>query len=552
VTKLRALLHRRGSRSTPVARPANRADRRGPGRRGYRGPGAGEQLVLGAPDRFRGVTNQVCGLWPFAAGTGAPLIGVPLGRHLRTAAGSAVCCDPISWFQRARLISNPSEFVLGLPGLGKSSIVRRQVLGLHGFGVNPLILGDLKPDYVDLVRAIDGQVIELGPGRGHLNVLDPGDARAAAARLEAAAVTAAAGGDRRRADWLRGLRRGVLAEAHSRRTTVLLAHMTILRGGVPPTDREETILGRALHIADDRAALRVGVPWASGADVPVVADVLEVVRDAPPALRAVAIDRGSLDRYRDITESLEVTLAALSAGDGRFGDTFARHTTTPMRLDRPVVYDVSRIDDSQMDHQAATLLACWSAGFGAVNIANVLADAGLEPRRHYFVVMDELWRALRAGRGMVDRVDALSRLNRQRGVGVAMISHTMSDLQALASAEDRAKARGLVERAGLLLCAGLPESEFELLEGVVRFSRAEKDDLTSWTDPPAWDAAANREAPPPGRGKFLIKVGGRPGIPLRVDMTTVETDLRLNDTNKLWHDVSRIGTVADLPAAVPA
>ncbi len=73
------------------------------------------------------------------------------------------------------------------------------------------------------------------------------------------------------------------------------------------------------------------------------------------------------------------------------------------------------------------LLACWSQGFGTVNVASALADAGLEPRRHYLVVMDELWRALRVGKGIVDRVDSLTRLNRQRGVGLAMITHTMSD-----------------------------------------------------------------------------------------------------------------------------
>ena len=56
------------------------------------------------------------------------------------------------------------------------------------------------------------------------------------------------------------------------------------------------------------------------------------------------------------------------------------------------------------------------------------------------------WRALRAGNGIVDRVDFLTRLNRQVGVGTAMISHTMSDLLSLSSEEDRMKARGFVER----------------------------------------------------------------------------------------------------------
>ena len=50
-------------------------------------------------------------------------------------------------------------------------------------------------------------------------------------------------------------------------------------------------------------------------------------------------------------------------------------------------------------------MACWSAGFGALNVANALADAGLEPAAPLLVILDELWRALRAGQGMVDRVD---------------------------------------------------------------------------------------------------------------------------------------------------
>jgi hypothetical protein len=272
----------------------------------------------------------------------------------------------------------------------------------------------------------------------------------------------------------------------------------------------------------------------------VLKDLLELIQAAPDELRAVALDRGDKTRYQKITENLEASLIGLVSG-GRLGELFSQQTTVRMQRDRPVVYDVSSIDDSEMDLQAAVLLACWSAGFGTVNVANALADAELEPRRHYFVILDELWRALRAGRGMVDRVDALTRLNRRRGVGMAMISHTMSDLMSLSSEEDRMKAKGFVERSGMVICGGLPASEMPLLNSAITMSRAEQDMLQGWQDPPAWDPVSGKEADPPGRGKFLIKVGGRPGIPLTVELTNAER--HINDTNKLWHAASRTGVV---------
>lgn len=476
---------------------------RRPGPRGWSGWGRGEDIRVEAPIEYRGTTVQVCGLWPWVVGSGTPMVGVPLGRH--TVSGTTVCCDPISWFQRANLIANPSVFILGKPGLGKSTVVRRMATGLAGYGVMPLVLGDLKPDYVDLVRALGGQVLSLGRGRGHLNILDPGEARQAAARLT---------GDTKSA---------VLADAHGRRLTMVSALITILRSA-PPTDREETILDRALRVLDEKHQ-----------GVPVLGDLLQVVRDAPEELRTVALDRGDLAKYRDITENLEASLIGLTTG-GRLGETFARPTTEALRRDCPVVVDVSGIDDTEMDLQAAVLLACWSAGFGMVNVAHALADAGLERRRHYFVIMDELWRALRAGRGMVDRVDALTRLNRQRGVGMAMVSHTMSDLLALASEEDRMKAKGFVERSGMVICGGLPGAEMPLLTSAIPLSNAEQNLLKSWQDPPAWDPQTGQEAAPPGRGKFLAKVGGRPGIPFEVQLTQAE--LQVNDTNKLWANSS--------------
>ena len=109
--------------------------------RGWLGRGGGEAVNVTAADEFRGTTVQVCGLYPFSVGTGTPMIGVPLGKNLST--GASVCCDPISWFQRAQLISNPSMFVLSKPGLGKSSLTRRMAAGLAGYGTIPLVLGDL-------------------------------------------------------------------------------------------------------------------------------------------------------------------------------------------------------------------------------------------------------------------------------------------------------------------------------------------------------------------------------------------------------------------------
>jgi len=467
--------------------------------RGWPGMGGGYSTYIQAPQEWRGTTVQVCGLWPFAAGTGSPMVGVPIGRNILS--GATMCCDPISWFMRAKLISNPSMFVLGKPGLGKSTITRRMALGLAGYGIQPLVLGDLKPDYKDLIEALGGQVIQLGRGRGHLNILDPGESREAALRLTGKA------------------REAIQADAHGRRQTMVSALISIMRSA-PPTDREETIIDEALKVLDERHT-----------GTPVLRDLLKVVQDAPDRVRNVALDRGSLDRYRQITEGLEASLIGL-VGGGRLGEIFSEQTDNPMKMDRPVVFDVSNIDDSETNLQAAVLLACWSYGFGAVAVSQALADAGLEPRRHYFVILDELWRVLRAGRGLVDRVDALTRLNRQRGVGMAMISHTMSDLLALEHPEDRMKAKGFVERSGMVICGGLPRAEMENLSEVVPMSEEEQNMLIGWQDPPAWDPATGEEAAPPGRGNFLVKVGGRPGIPVHVGLTSVEREI--NDTNKLW------------------
>ncbi|MGO9954773.1 MAG: ATP/GTP-binding protein, partial [Solirubrobacteraceae bacterium] len=98
-----------------------------------------------------------------------------------------------------------------------------------------------------------------------------------------------------------------------------------------------------------------------------------------------------------------------------------------------------------------------------------------------------------------------------------------------------------VERAGMVICGGLPRAEMAMLTQVVPMSESEQKTLVEWQDPPAWTSAASSSAPP-GRGNFLCKVGGRPGIPIHVALTDSERDL--NDTNKRWHQKSRIERAA--------
>ena len=467
-------------------------------------PGGGAARMFQSPREWRGSTRQVCGLWPFAAGATTPYSGAPLGIDLDS--NSPVGCDPIAWFVDG-IINNPSAFILALPGYGKSTLVRHALLGMNGRGIIPLVPGDLKPDYVDEIEAMGGQVIQLAPGRGHLNVLDPGEISAIADRLPP------------------DIREKLLVDAHTRKLQLLLALISILRKG-HVTPNEENILDKALVLLETEHE-----------GVPVVQDLLDVIVSRPQALQDIALDRGDPDRYKDATDALVASLMSLN-GQGRFGDMFSKPTSAVLRMDRPAVFDVSQIGDIHRDVQAAALLACWTTTFASVEVAHALADAGLGPRRNYFVVLDELWRALRAGAEMVNRIDALTRLNRNEGVGQAMITHTMSDLESLPTETERQAARGFVERSGMVITGALPHAEMEKLRQAVTVSNAEAARLVSWADPGSWSRIAkkrSRSGAPrqaPGVGKFMIKVGGRPGISVAVRLTQVE--IEMNNTNKRW------------------
>lgn len=471
----------------------------GPSGLGYPGPGGGRHSWVEAPTEYRGTTVQVCGLWPFGTGSTTPMIGVPIGRHLYD--GATVCFDPISWYTRARLINNPSVFIESEPGMGKSTAVRRMVLGLAARGVTPLILGDLKPDYAALVAALGGQVVRIGPGLGRINPLDAGPWRQVLEHV-----------DSKTAEQVR-------ATVTDRRLNMLLALATLVRRA-PVTSDEATIANAALRHLGQR----------EGRTQPVLSDVLKVVQQAPEEIRAVTLwqRESELPRFHEETANLQRTLLALLHGP--LGETFEGQTTVAIDLDTTAVcVDISGIDESDELRTATALLSTWSYGFGKVEAAHMMADLGLAPPRTFFTVLDELWRALRVGHGLVDRVDALTRLNRQKGTGVAFITHTLSDLEALPTPEERAKARGFAERCAVLMIGPCSDQELDAVDKVRRLSRAERSEVLSWSAPPSWGA---RDGEIIGRGNFLIKVGSRPGIPVHLEPTEVEK--RLGNTDFRW------------------
>lgn len=472
-----------------------------PGPRGWTDR-AGGRARVSIPREFEAPSNQVCGLWPFSAGSGVPVVGVPLGRHLETAA--TVCADPISWFVN-KLILNPSAFILGRPGLGKSTLVRRICSVLPAWGVLPIVLSDTKGEHGDMILTLDGFIIRLGRGVGGINPLDPGPLAEHLHELPAHLA-------KEMEDDLLGRRRNVLGG--------LIELVT----GRRLEAHETSIISAGLRVLDEEHE-----------GIPVVDDLRRLIETKHPAIKSAVRDRDDEDRWAERTETVLDGLYALSR-DGQFGSIFAEQTTTPIDLNRPVCFDLSSVEDGDELLLAALQLVSWSYGSAAVHAATVLARAGLRPQRIYVLVMDELWRVLQASKHMVPRIDALTRLNRQRGLGQIMITHTMADLEIDGEGGPLTKtAWGFVERSGMLFLGGLASGEMGNLRRVYGLAAREAQQLIEWSAEDS-DSAWADSADPPGMGRFLLKTGKKPGVPFKVELTDTERNTDINNTNRRWTD----------------
>ncbi|MFI6779203.1 hypothetical protein [Nocardia sp. NPDC050412] len=485
--------------------------------RGYRGLGGGRAAVVPGMPEWRATTVQVGGLWPFTVGASAPTVGTPVGAHYIT--GAPVHFDPMSWFLRG-FITAPIAFVLALNGFGKSSLIRRMVTGAVAAGETVLCMGDTKPDYRDLVVELGGQVVDVGYGHGTINPLDVGALGGVVARLTDP-----------------DQRRQVTARVEAGQVNIVAGLIELVRGS-RVADYEEVLLAAGLReLYSPAGGFSYEYP-------PLLSNLLEVIAGGGDQLRQFA-EEDDEPAYRASTKTLRRSLRALV--EGPFGAIFNGPTTTRLDLASPAVcVDVSRIPEGDTKLLAAVLMVCWSEGFGAVAAAHALADAGLAPARTFEVVMDEIWRVLGVGEFMVDRVDALTRLNRALGTGLIMCSHTIKDLAAFDSAGVQAKALGFFERARAKLIGPVGPEEINRIRNAVGITDTEKRLVTSWAaprPPSDDDLDPSRRETPPGTGCFLLKTGeaNEPGIPFRLVFTPTERAADIHNTNRRFDNLPAAG-----------
>lgn len=466
---------------------------------GWKVRGGGRSAHIGVAQEYQATTTQACGMFPFVAGSGSPSVGVPIGRHLLF--GEPVSLGPFEWLEGG-LVTNPGIFVLGAPGVGKSALIKRLLMGGAGFGIRPFVLADLKPDYCHeggIIDELGGQTLKIGRGVDTINPLDTGPLG------EAARMIGGRAGEQ------------LAAESRGRRLNALLALLTLVRE-YPLTNGEQNVLAEIVDILDEKGGYNVDRQ-------PTVPDVLTFLRNNEALDRMIrAADVLDERDYVHETRELRRTLNQLCTGTLK--GMFDGQTSRPINLAAPAVgVDISRVSSAGDTIVAAAILSTWAYAFSMIDGAEAMAQAGKAPRRRYACVLDEMWRALRGAPGLVEFADSLTRVNRAKGVSDIRATHSLADLEALPTSEDRAKARGFVERAGVVVLGGLPPRELDMVDEVVPLSEAEKLMVAGWSAPDSWAPSTVH----PGRGKYLIKCGQRTGIP--VAMTLVGDEPRLYDTD---------------------
>lgn len=487
-------------------------------RLGWGGRFGGRAPVEDPGTVYTGPTTQAGSIYPFLLGSGLPPRGVPVGRDVLT--GELVCIDPSGW--TGKLTTNPGVWVMSQPGAGKSALVKRICLVYSAYGHMVCVPGDVKGEYTGLIRELGGSVVRIGDGIGRINPLDSGPLKGRVRALPA---------ERRQA---------LLDVLNGRRLETLVALLSTKHGlGRTPNEIERSALNTAVQVA--------AAAQASDSD-PVIEDVVAVLRAAPEELQTKLAAQG--ERYQDLTRSVIAGLDNLISGPLK--GLFDGPTTTPLDINAPAVsVDISALRARGNDVVSAGMIATWAYTYSSVDSARSI---GLMDRK-LVLPMDEMWRALRSGPGLVDAMDAISRLNRTTDDVTIYVTHSLLDVEALPTEMDRAKARGLMDRCDTWVLGASTTEELQRVTGKRTLTEQEIMMVSSWASAtstgldiaPTYAEDDTRPveeetARHPGRGKYLIKVGTRPGIAAAMELTETEKRLYRTDTNRRRTTTTGVGS----------
>ena len=266
-------------------------------------------------------------------------------------------------------------------------------------------------------------------------------------------------------------------------------------------------------------------PWTSPPTArraePIIPDVLAQLTDPPAELLRIAATATVEEFGRELRDLIN-SLGLLCRGAIR--GMFDRHSSVTADLSTPAMsLDISALDDDDDEVVAAAMLCSWAWAAAMIDGA-----AALGQRRNVVRVQDELWRALRVAPGLVEMSDRVTRLNRHRGEISFQVTHSLDDLEALPTEADRAKARGMASRAGIMVLGGMADKELDGIRRITPMTSQETAMVRSWAAPPTWIAGSAH----PGRGRYLLKSGERMGLPVQLNLVAAERDLY--DTDRAW------------------
>ncbi|MCX4099097.1 hypothetical protein [Nocardia sp. alder85J] len=501
--------------SYSAARQPWQAARR-PTPRGFMAPYGGYMKKPMPIPEIRGTTNRVCGLWPFPRSTEFVSPGWPIGIQDET--GAPFFYDAMSWFD-AEMLSAPVGVVLGPNGFGKSTLGRQLVLGALASGRHVICPADIKPDYRRLCDLLndpetgsrDGQIIEVGPGHGVLNPLDPTAYAWALHRLPAGHPAIG----------------GLIAELHQTQLFNLEA-LVSLRRRAPLEDFESTAISAALIelYAGDRF---------EPARPPIISDLIGQLEQPTEDMR-YAVAAPSAADFAATTHRLLQSLKSLTVG--MFGESFNGQTTTRLDLAAAMVdIDLSIINvHSGRDLRAAIIALTGMEAQAAVSARMTLADNGFGRQTVTDIHMDELSQLLDVGgSSQIKTLDRMTRTGRTDGVSLTTYTHTVTDFTKVsADITDQGKATGFISRSKITFSGPINGYEIDAQAGLIDYTDRERARLLSWTSAPPPAQTGHRTMPHPGKGRFIAKWGDdpdRPGLAFRTWISPLERELGIHDTN---------------------